>query len=354
MTYNQGKPKKKLQFKKPQRIEPIKSLLDVMEDGNEYESIVRHSSIDIDFAQELRRSINEIEAARQKPLVCLLSNVINGKIRENTGIDNTDDLPFTEMIAKIPDDVKDIDVMLVTPGGSAQQVARFVDTLRPRFDNVTFILPFMAMSAGTIFAMSGNEIIMNSSSFIGPIDPQVQNKNGRWLPAQAILTLVQEIQNRGVEMGKRGQNVPWTDLQILKNIDPKEIGNAINASNYSIELVETYLHQYKFKTWETHSSSDLPVTDDEKKTRAKEIAQHLCNHGVWKTHSRGIPRNIAWDLCKLKIQHSEDHPKFDKALRRFWALLYWVYGSSPVYKIFISKEYSIFRFDSSQRNITPK
>ena len=102
----------------------------------------------------------------------------------STSIDNNDDLPFAEMISTIPSELKNIDVILVTPGGSAQQVAKFVDKLRPRFDDVAFILPYMAMSAGTIFAMSGNDIIMGKNSYIGPTDPQVPNKDGFYVPAQ--------------------------------------------------------------------------------------------------------------------------------------------------------------------------
>ena len=76
------------------------------------------------------------------------------------------------MISTVPAATTELDIVLVTPGGLANQVSKFVNKLRPRFDNVSFIIPNMCMSAGTIFAMSGDEIIMNPSSHIGPIDPQ--------------------------------------------------------------------------------------------------------------------------------------------------------------------------------------
>ena len=34
------------------------------------------------------------------------------------------------------------------------------------------------MSAGTIFIMAGDEIIMSNQSQIGPVDPQVRTKSG--------------------------------------------------------------------------------------------------------------------------------------------------------------------------------
>ncbi len=166
--------------------------------------------------------------------------MVSQKISASISIDGNDDLPFSEKVSLVSDDVKEIDIMLVTPGGSAQQVAKFVDRLRRRFHKVSFLLPNMAMSAGRIFVMSGDEIIMDSRAYIGPVDPQIPDKNGRFVPAQAILTLINDIRMRGEELIKRGQAPHWADLQILSQIDGKEIGNALSASEYSIELVETY------------------------------------------------------------------------------------------------------------------
>lgn len=322
----------------------ITSLLDHMKDGNEFESLVKLNSIKIDITTEIRRSLHEIRTVRNRPAICYLANVVNTGIKVSTSIDNNDDLPFSEMISSIPSTEKNVDVILVTPGGSAQQVAKFVDKLRPRFDDVVFILPYMAMSAGTILAMSGNDIIMGKNSYIGPTDPQVPNKDGFYVPAQAILTLINDIQERGEALLKKGQNPPWTDLQILRQFDGKEIGNALNASRYSMELVEGYLYKYKFKNWNIHSDG-RQVTDEEKKRRASEIATMLCSHAQWKTHSRGITRDIAWSECKIKVTHTESIENLDKAIRRFWALMYWIFENTAIYKAFISETYGIFRND---------
>lgn len=340
------------QKQRPNIQNPIKtteSLLDIMEDGREFESLLKFKAVNIDLTGEIRKAIKEIEAIRKRPLICYMANVVNSNIKTPISVDNNDELPFSEMISTIPPEIKEIDVMLVTPGGSGQQIAKFVDRLRPRFDKVTFILPNMAMSAGTIFSMSGDEIIMDSRAYIGPIDPQIPNKNGHFVPAQAILTLIEEIQKRGDELIKKGQNPQWTDLQILRQIEGKEIGNAMNASKYSVELVENFLYKYKFKTWTNHSNGNA-VTDAEKKSRAHEIAALLCDHGLWKTHSRGINREVAWDICKLKITHPESIAGLARSIRRFWALNYWIFENTPVFKVFISDNYCIFRHEISLVN----
>ncbi len=322
------------------------SLLDKMIEGREFESILKYKAIQMDLRDEIGKAIKHIQTIRSRPIICYLANVVNSRINAPISIDKSDDLPFAEMVESIPADVKAIDIILVTPGGSAQQVAKFVDKLRPRFDHISFILPDIAMSAGTIFVMSGDDIIMDSRAYIGPVDPQIPDKNGMYVPAQAILTLIREIQERGEEFIKKGQNPPWTDLQILRQIDGKEIGNAISASEYSIELVETYLYKYKFRHWTQHSNG-TQVTDEEKQKRAREIAELLCDHSEWKTHSRGINREIAWEVCKLKITHPEDIEGLQSAIRKFWALIYWVFENTPIFKIFMSENYSIFRSDIS-------
>ena len=332
----------KIPAPKPQPVPIANSLLEKMVDGREFESLLHYKFQNINLIDELRRSIIEVKSIRQRPLLCYVANVVK-PITGSISIDDSDDLPFDEMIKSVPAEVKQIDIVLVTPGGSAQTVSRFVNKLRPRFDEVTFILLNKCMSAGTIFVMSGNEIVMKSDSYIGPIDPQTPSKTGGYVPAQSILTLVEDIKERGEDLIKQGKQPSWSDMVLLKNIDPKELGNAISASNYSISLVKEYLENYKFKNWLRHSDGQTPVTPKEKKIRAEEIAKLMCDHSKWLSHGHSITREAAWNVCKLKITHSEDIQGLDRVLRRMWALVYWMFENTLITKIFISENYALFR-----------
>lgn len=318
------------------------SLLDVMEDNHEFESLLKYNFIDLDIRGEIRRAITEIENIRKKPMICFVSNVVKQNIKAPISINSEDDLPFTELVSTIPQSEKEIDILLVTPGGSAPQVDKFVNILRPRFENVTFILPNIAMSAGSIFIMSGDNIIMNSTSYFGPIDPQVPNKDGQFVPAQTLLALVSEIKERGEVYISKHLNPPWTDIQIIKQIDPKDLGNALTASQYSMDLVKRYLSTYKFKSWIKHSDG-RDVTDKERVDTAFSIAKTLCDHKTWKTHGFGITRDISENMLHLKIQHPESIEGLDRAIRRMWAILYWVFENTPTYKLFISDTYCVFK-----------
>jgi hypothetical protein len=322
------------------------TMLDRMVDGREFESLLNFQYVNLDLIAELRKSIAEISAIRLRPVVCYVANVVKPR-SSSISIEDSDDLPFNEMIASLPVDCKKIDIVLVTPGGFAHQVAKFVNKLRPRFDEIGFILLNKAMSAGTIFIMAGDEIIMTNQSQIGPIDPQVRTNSGEFVPAQAILTLIEEFRIRGESALLKGQQPPWTDLQILRGIDPKEIGNAMNASNYSIQMVEEYLYNHKFKNWNIHSDGTTIVTELEKKNRANEIAKLLCEHSKWKNHGHAITREAAWDVCKLKINHAEKTEGLERAMRRMWALYYWIFENSALSKVFISENYCIMRNDSN-------
>lgn len=320
----------------------VDSLLDTMKDGNEYGSIIDAVPKSPLLRDEVRRAISEIEAIRDRPLLVYAANVLKAKVDVPVSIVLADDLPFAEMVAAVPADVKAIDVLVVTPGGVAQQVAKFVARLRPRFDHVGFLLPHIAMSAGTVWCLSGDEIWMDERAALGPIDPQVSGRDGRFLPAQALSTLVADIQKRGQELLKQGAQPNWTDVQLLRNIDAKELGDSLSQTRYSIQLAAEYIEKYKFKSW-THHQNGSPVTPQKKQDRALEIATKLCDHNQWKTHSHGISRDVAWAELTLKIDHPETVDGLVRALRRFWALFYWLFDRARLGKVFISQQYSLFR-----------
>lgn len=319
------------------------SLLDMMEDGREYQSIVG-KNVSLDLGKEMKRAMDDIQAIRKRPIICYIANTLNPIIygKASISIDNNDDTPFLEILNSIPQEEKSVDIILVTPGGSADTVDYFVKKLRDRFDKIAFILPYMAMSAGTIFCMSGDELIMSDSAYIGPIDPQVPSRGGRFVPAQSILTVISNIKVRGEEQLKKGLQPDWTDIQILNNLDPKELGNAITASAFSMKLVSEYLKDFKFRDWIVHSNGK-EVTMDERNQRALYIAKLLCDNSVWLSHGSRITRKIARDLCQLKVIFPEDIVGLARAIKRFWALLQLILENNTITKIYASDNYFLFR-----------
>jgi hypothetical protein len=321
----------------------VKSLLDAMEDGNEYGSIVSLAPEEPDVSPDLRRALEEIERIRQRPCVCYMANVIKTKT-PHTAIEPADHLPFNEMVAKVPSRERSVDVFLATPGGSGEQVGLFVEALRQRFDDVQFIIPYKAMSAGTLWAMSGNAIWMDQRSFLGPIDPQVLGADGRYVPAQALIVLLQMIQKEGQQKLAKGEQPDWTHVQMLRHLDQRQLGAAITSSRYAIDLAAAYLATHKFRGWDTHASTGAPVTDSDRKKRALDVAEALCSHDRWKAHGHAISREVAWTELRIKIDKLESVPGLERVVRRAWALWYYLFDKLPVAKSIFSAHYNYFRF----------
>ena len=93
-----------------------------------------------------------------------------------------------EVVSNIEE--KALDLILHSPGGSAEAAESIVEYLRTRFDHVRVFVPLAAMSAATMLALSADEIVMGAHSQLGPIDPQfniITPEGPRSSPAKAIL-----------------------------------------------------------------------------------------------------------------------------------------------------------------------
>lgn len=192
-------------------------------------------------------------------------------------------------------------VILTTPGGSAEIVERYVNVLRYHYKEINFIVPDYAYSAGTIFCMSGDNIYMDYSSVLGPIDPQVLNKDGKFVAALGYLDKVKEFIDKA-------QNNILTNAELiwLKEIDLGELRSFEQARDLTIDLLKKWLVKYKFKNWNAHKDGS-DVTEEQKAKRAEDIAMDLSDNNKWKSHGKGI--NIT-ELKSLKLK-IEDFSSID-------------------------------------------
>lgn len=190
-------------------------------------------------------------------------------------------------------------IVLTTPGGSAETVEKLVDIIRYHYQEVFFIVPDEAMSAGTIFAMSGDAIYMDYTSSLGPIDPQVNNGKD-WVPALGYLDQVEKM------ILKSSQGLLTdAELVLLQNLDLAMLSRYEQAKNLTITLLKKWLVDYKFKDWVKHRTNPdkvgRPVTPEEKEERAEEIARLLSDNKIWHSHGRKIGVRTVQTLLRLEI-----------------------------------------------------
>ena len=206
-------------------------------------------------------------------------------------------------------------VLLTTTGGSLNPVKRIVNIFRNFYKEVNFIIPDYAYSAGTVMCCSGDKIYMDYYSVLGPIDPQVRNKDGKFVAALGYLDKINEL----IEKAKRNE-LTNAEFIILKDFDLAELRAYEQARDLAVDLLVEWLPKYKFKNWNIHSSSQTPVTDEDKRNRAIEIAQNLSDNKEWKSHGRPISR-VELGRLKLQIDKLEDNQEAYKAVTAYHELM---------------------------------
>ncbi len=219
-------------------------------------------------------------------------------------------------------------VMLETSGGFIEVVERIYSVFRRHFSLVDFVIPNYAYSAGTVLALSGDEIYMDYYSVLGPIDPQVQDENGSsLLPGLGYLSKFRELCDTiNIEENKRANGQEATNVSaeiayLLKKFDPAKLYHIEQSIEHSISLLKEWLPKHKFKTWAETDTRGETVTEDMRIERASHIAEVLGDANRWHSHGRGIGmKELESENIKLKVMDYGAEPAKNDAVRRYYDL----------------------------------
>ena len=208
---------------------------------------------------------------------------------------------FAEAIGQIQKKKRTLSVILTTGGGIVEPVERAVEIIRNNYQFVNFIVPDYAMSAGTVFCMSGDKIFMNQTSSLGPIDPQIQKNDGTLVPAMGYLEQLEKLIKKS-----KDKTISPAEIDLLRSFDLGDINKYEQARNLTVTLLKKWLVTFKFKNWKIHQTTPAnkgkPVTDEEKICRAEEIAKKLGDISIWHSHGRHIGIKTLQKELWLKIE----------------------------------------------------
>ncbi|MDZ5649752.1 SDH family Clp fold serine proteinase [Nitrospirillum sp. BR 11828] len=211
-------------------------------------------------------------------------------------------------------------VILETTGGYIEVVERIYNVFRNHYQHVSFIVPNYAYSAGTVLVLSGDDIYMDYYSVLGPIDPQMESENDKFVSGLGYLAKFKELLTTI-------NAAPSPDLAraelayLLKKFDPAELFDLEQAKNHSEDLLESWLSTHKFKDWAETETSKTPVSETDRRARAKKIAEILGNPERWHSHGRGIGlKELVSDEIKLKIVDFGAQPDLNKLVRSYYEL----------------------------------
>jgi hypothetical protein len=217
--------------------------------------------------------IRRIEGITGRPLVVYLATFEAVPGGRNM-IAAEDKVYFSELLEDVPGDR--VDILLNSPGGVAESVEIVVGLLRPRFAEVRFFVPNAAKSAATMFALSGNVVLMDERSELGPFDPQIVLPTAAGpviVPAQTILDGFDRARKI---IEKEGPSALVPFMPLISKYDLHIFELCENARELSRQLVTGWLKRYMLA-----ACSDADV-------RAERIVSHFLEYRQHLSHGRGI------------------------------------------------------------------
>jgi hypothetical protein len=192
---------------------------------------------------------------------------------------------------------KSVDVLVHSTGGDALTAWKLMSILRERFDEVAVLVPYMAFSAATLFALGADEIVMHPHASLGPIDPQVTIVQPDGSRRQFAYEDVGAFLRFLVSEVKISEQVHVSAVidRLFSVVDPVNLGGAKRASELSSSVGERLLLMH--------------MTSSEDKARAAQIAENL-NKSFF-AHGDAVSRSRAKEL-QLKI--AADDPRVEALL----------------------------------------
>lgn len=227
------------------------------------------------------------------------------------GLENRVRQALDMVLAKKPS----LAIILDTQGGIVEVVERMVTTIRNFYGEIIFIIPNRAMSAGTVFVMSGDRILMDYFSCLGPIDPQIE-RDGKLVPALAYLAEFDRLN----DIAAKGK-LTAAEFALLNKLDLGELHSFKQARELSVDLLKRWLSTYKFKNWTVTETHNLAVTKELKEKRAQQIAEQLSDTQRWHSHGRGITLRTLQDEIGLKIEDFAKEADLARRISEYFGLL---------------------------------
>lgn len=226
---------------------------------------------------------------------------------------HSDDITALETVLKSISDAQQLNVLINSPGGDGSIVEKMVEMCRNhlsyRNTKLRVIVPNIAKSAATLFALGSDTITMGYCSELGPIDPQVViavSGHTKYISAFAFVesrdTLMIQISEAikkneptvGLLQQLAGLNIPFTH----------EMENLIDFSEKTaIRLLDKYMLKAKIKN------------DTKRLEKAKEIAKKLLSKQLFPIHGHFINAATAKKDLELEVEILE---RKDKLWELIW------------------------------------
>ena len=202
-------------------------------------------------------------------------------------------------------------LMLHTPGGDPNAVESIVDYLHEKFDHIEVIVPYLAMSGGSMISLAGDGLMLGRQSQLGPIDPQF-TIGDKIHSARAI----QEGFAKAKEAIQEDVKLAHLWAPILQNMGPSLVVEANKALSYSKGLVVRWLKKRMF----CDMADEMERHEKAERIAAYFNAENVTEHGQIHVHGQRIGAEKIQQLG-IKLKLLEDDQQLQEAVLTVYHLV---------------------------------
>lgn len=210
---------------------------------------------------------------------------------------------------------RELDLVIHSPGGSAEAAEQMLNYLRTQFDYIRCLVPLQAKSAATMLALGCDEIVLGLHSELGPIDPQILvpvPEGQRFAPAHAVL---RDFERAKREIAQGVEVLPaWTP--ILRGY----AGGLLEFCTQQIQLSQEIVARWLERHMLAHPDSGV----EDRHEAAIAIARYFGSDEAYdrfRTHGRPIRVEELESVAGLRIRRLENDQQLqDTVLSIYHAL----------------------------------
>jgi hypothetical protein len=272
-----------------------------------------------DFDGVRKKYVAELSAYTGRPLIIYYANWLSGG-RADASIQLIDMQGMMEVLRGLAS--PSVDIILHSPGGSAEATDSIVKYMRTKFDDIRVMVPLAAMSAATMWALASNRIVMGKHSQLGPIDPQLMLPNAHGvvmaMPARAI---IDQFERAKIELSANQRFLAaW--MPLMQQYTPGLLQMCQTSEELAKRLVRAWLAKYMLR-----NDPGGPAAAD---IKAEAAAEFFANYALHQSHGIGIDRDAARSAGIIIDDLEADQRLQDSVLSVHHACLYSMIGGGII------------------------
>jgi len=284
---------------------------------SKYQDVIGSVLAPATFQKRTLEVIKEIEGITKRRLLVYVAN-FNHPASPITFEDKTG---FSDLIEDI--DEQEVDILVNSPGGFAEVTEALVTMLRSKFSHIRFAIPNMAKSAATLLCLSGNQLLMDHRSELGPTDPQISYPTNEGIKREAAEDIIEGVNEVKRVLKEEGPEVIAAYVPLLSKYTMGLLRGCENAKNLSETLSKDWLKLYMF--------ADKPSSRNPHK-----IKSFFASRSKTLSHTRaiGIEKCLKLKLNVIDLRKDENKQLGSK-LWELWCLYELNFERAPeIYKIY--------------------